>query len=158
MASYVSISDSNNDALYSQYMTITGLNSLVFAIYYDYLSAESAMKIEKQMSDEAVLAELGHRLARRRIDMGLTQAQAAEEAGVGKRTVERVEAGNDTQVATLIRLLRVLDLADELNRLAPEPGLRPMDLLKLKGKERKYAYSPRSDRQAESDWQWGDKE
>jgi len=116
------------------------------------------MKIEKQMSDEAVLAELGHRLARRRIDMGLTQAQAAEEAGVGKRTVERVEAGNDTQVATLIRLLRVLDLADELNRLVPEPGLRPMDLLKLKGKERKYAYSPRSDHQAESDWQWGDKE
>jgi transcriptional regulator with XRE-family HTH domain len=115
------------------------------------------VKIEKQMSDEAVLVELGQRLARRRIDLGLTQAQAAEDAGIGKRTVERIEAGGDTQVATLIRLLRVLDLADELNRLVPEPGPRPMDLLKLKGKERKRASSRRSGR-SEGDWQWGDKQ
>lgn len=114
------------------------------------------MKIEKQMSDEAVLVELGHRIARRRIDLGLTQARAAEEAGIGKRTVERVEAGSDTQVATLIRLLRVLDLADELNRLVPEPWPRPMDLLKLKGKERKRASSRRCAR-SRGDWQWGDK-
>ncbi len=114
------------------------------------------MKIEKQMSDEAVLIELGQRLARRRIDLGLTQAQTAKQAGVGKRTVERIEAGRDTQVATLIRLLRVLDLADELNRLAPEPGPRPMDLLKLKGKQRKRASSRRPD-PAEGGWQWGDK-
>jgi transcriptional regulator with XRE-family HTH domain len=115
------------------------------------------MKIENQMSDEAVLIELGQRLARRRIDLGLTQAQAAEEAGVGKRTIERVEAGSDTQVATLIRLMRVLDLTDELDRLVPEPGPRPMDLLKLKGKERKRASSRRSER-TEEDWQWGDKQ
>ncbi len=115
------------------------------------------MKIEKQMSDETILVELGQRLARRRIDMGLTQAQAAGEAGVGKRTVERIEGGRDTQVATLIRLLRALDLADELNALVPEPRLRPMDLLKLKGKERKRASSRRSDR-AEGDWQWGDEQ
>lgn len=114
------------------------------------------MKIETQMSDETMLAELGQRLARRRIDLGLTQAQAAEEAGIGKRTLERLEAGGDTQVATLIRLLRLLDLVDELNRLAPEPGPRPMDLLKLKGKERKRASSRRSGR-PEGDWQWGDK-
>ncbi len=115
------------------------------------------MKIDKQMSDEAVLIEVGQRIARRRIDLGLTQAEAAEEAGLGKRTVERVEAGSDTQVGTLIRLLRVLDLVDELNRLVPEPGPRPMDLLKLKGKERKRASSGRSGR-IEGGWQWGDEQ
>ena len=104
------------------------------------------MRIEKQLSAEAVLAELGQRLARRRLDVGLTQAQAATEAGIGKRTVERVEAGGDTQLVTLIRLLRVLDLTDELNRLVPEPGPRPMDLLKLRGKERKRASSRRPER------------
>ena len=138
-------------------MTTLVLQVAVLAIYYDYQSLESAMKIEKQMSDEAVLVELGQRLARRRIDLGLTQAQTAEEAGVGKRTVERVEAGNDTQVATLIRLLRVLDLTDELDCLVPEAGPRPMDLLKLKGKERKRASSRRTGR-TEDDWQWGDKQ
>ena len=115
------------------------------------------MKIDKQMSDDAVLNELGQRLARRRIELGLTQGQAAGEAGLGKRTVERVETGCDTQMGTLIRLMRVLDLVDELNRLVPEPGPRPMDLLKLKGKERKRASSGRSERTKE-DWQWGDKQ
>ncbi len=115
------------------------------------------MKIEKQMSDDAVLVELGRRLARRRIDLRLTQAQAAEEAGVGKRTVERIESGNDTQVTTLVRLLRVLELADELERLVPALSPRPMELFKLKGKERKRAFSRRSERSGD-DWQWGDKQ
>jgi transcriptional regulator with XRE-family HTH domain len=118
--------------------------------------SEDTMKIEKHMSAEAVLAELGQRVARRRVGLGLTQAHAAEEAGIGKRTVERIEAGGDTQLTTLIRLLRVLDLVDELNRLVPEPGPRPMDLLKLKGKERKRASSRRSNRSERGDWQWGD--
>ena len=50
------------------------------------------MKIDKQLTPEAVLEELGRRLARRRLDLGMTQADAAEQAGLGKRTVERTEA------------------------------------------------------------------
>ncbi len=44
------------------------------------------------MNDDAVLAELGRALAERRIGIGLTQAALAEQAGIGKRTVERIEA------------------------------------------------------------------
>ena len=36
----------------------------------------------KTMTDDAVLEELGRRLERRRIDLGLTQAKLAEQAGV----------------------------------------------------------------------------
>ena len=113
------------------------------------------MKIEKPMTPDAILVELGRRLARRRLDLGLTQAQAAEQAGVGKRTVERIEAGDDTQVSTLIRLLRVLDLVDELEHLVPETGPRPMELLKLKGKERRRASSRRR-HTPHGAWQWGE--
>jgi transcriptional regulator with XRE-family HTH domain len=66
------------------------------------------VKIESQLTPEAVVQELGRRLARRRLDLGMTQANAAEQAGLGKRTVERIEAGGDTQLSTIIRLLRVL--------------------------------------------------
>ena len=51
------------------------------------------MKIAKQASDEAILSELGGRLTRVRLEQNLTQAQLAEQAGVSKRTVERLEAG-----------------------------------------------------------------
>ncbi|NTW69857.1 MAG: helix-turn-helix domain-containing protein, partial [Chlorobiaceae bacterium] len=64
------------------------------------------MKIEGLLSDEAILGELGKRLAQRRLELQLTQEMLAEQAGVSKRTVERVEAGATAQMSTMIRILR----------------------------------------------------
>ena len=114
------------------------------------------MSIQETMADDAVLEELGRRLERRRLDLQLTQANLAEQAGVSKRTVERIEAGAATQTLSLIRILRVLDLLHSLDQLIPETGPRPMDLLKLKKKERKRASSRRTADRAGADWSWGD--
>lgn len=113
------------------------------------------MKIERLLTDDAILSELGVRLAKRRLELQLTQADLAEEAGVSKRTVERLEAGETTQTSTLIRILRVLDLLDRLDALVPEPGPRPMDLLKLKGKERRRASGSRKQGDP-GGWTWED--
>jgi len=112
------------------------------------------MKIDKLLLDEAVLTELGARLAQRRLELGYLQADLAKQAGVSKSTVQRMEAGTSTQLTNLIRILRVLDLMDRLEMLVPEAGPRPMDLLKLKGKTRKRA--PRSESITQKPWQWGD--
>ncbi|MBI5593527.1 MAG: helix-turn-helix transcriptional regulator [Deltaproteobacteria bacterium] len=80
------------------------------------------MKIEGFLTDEAILAELGGRLAQRRLELQLTQEMLAEQAGVSKRTVERIEAGATAQMSTLIRMLRALELLDRLETLAPETG------------------------------------
>jgi transcriptional regulator with XRE-family HTH domain len=108
------------------------------------------------MGDDAVLEELGRRLGQRRIALRLTQAELAREAGVSKRTVERIEAGAATQSLNLIRTLRVLGLLPGLGRLIPETGPSPMDLLKLKGKARKRAASRRSAHPSGDGWSWGD--
>ncbi len=113
------------------------------------------MKIEGLLTDEAILAELGGRLAQRRLELQLTQEVLAEQAGVSKRTVERIEAGATAQMSTLIRLLRALALLDRLETLAPETGPRPMDLVRLKGKARKRA-SGRRKPADEEPWHWGD--
>jgi len=110
----------------------------------------------KSMGDDAVLEELGRRLGQRRIALGLTQAKLALEAGVSKRTIERIEAGAATQTLNLIRILRVLGLLPGLGRLIPETGPSPMDLLKLKGKARKRAASRRSANPSGGGWSWGD--
>jgi len=106
------------------------------------------------MTDEAILAELGVRIARQRIDRRLTQAELAIQAGVSKRTVERVEAGASAQVSSLIRLLRILDLLHALDQLIPEATTRPMDLLRLKGKPRLRATPQRTG--AQEKWSWED--
>jgi len=115
------------------------------------------MKIENTLSEDAVLTELGRRLARRRLNKGLTQAALAAEAGISKSTVERIESGASTQLAKLIRLLRPLDLLDNIDILVPEQTASPIDLLKLHGKQRQRASSRRHDKVAEEPWSWGDK-
>ncbi|NTW84358.1 MAG: helix-turn-helix transcriptional regulator [Chlorobiaceae bacterium] len=113
------------------------------------------MKIKGLLSDEAVLVELGERLAQRRLELQLTQEMLAEQAGVSKRTVERLEAGASTQLSTMVRILRVMELLDRLESLLPEAGLRPMDLLRLKGKARQRAGGKRKPPD-ETPWTWSD--
>jgi putative transcriptional regulator len=78
-----------------------------------------------QMTDEAVLEQLGERLSRYRLDRNLTQAEVATEAGVHKNTVFRLEAGGSTQTKNLVRVLRALGLLDRLDAIVPEPVPSP---------------------------------
>lgn len=112
--------------------------------------------MNKLLTDDAVLAKMGKRIARYRIDSRMTQAELAEQAGVAKRTVERIEAGASVQFSTVIRILRVLDLLQGLDQMIPEPVPRPMDLLKQKGKVRQRVFSSKPPEKAPKKWTWGD--
>ena len=95
------------------------------------------MQITSELTDQAVLQEIGERLERRRIDAGLTQAQLAEEAGVSKRTVERIAAGHSTDFVLLLRVLRVLKRLDALDQLVSDLPHSPLALLQGRGRTRK---------------------
>jgi transcriptional regulator with XRE-family HTH domain len=120
------------------------------------------MKLISELTDDALLKELGARLEQRRIDANLTQAQLAEEAGISKRTLERIEAGDSTDFVMLIRVLRALKLIEGLENLIPDLPQSPITLLKQKGRERKRARhprarSPRSETpKPGSPWKWGE--
>ena len=116
------------------------------------------MKISNTLTDEAILVELGTRITRRRLDLQLTQAAVAEKAGVAKRTLERVEAGETAQMSTIIRILRVLELLPALDHALPESKPRPLEWMRHKGKERKRASSPNREPVAPKPWTWGDEE
>ena len=115
------------------------------------------MKISKLLAEDAILAEIGERIARRRLDLQLTQADVAEQAGVAKRTVERIEAGASAQMSSIIRILRVLDLLPGLDRMIPEAGPRPMNLLKQKGKARQRASRRHRSDRSNKPWSWDGK-
>jgi transcriptional regulator with XRE-family HTH domain len=116
------------------------------------------MRIEPGLTDEAVLAELGSRLARARLERNLTQEELGDQAGVGRPTVQRLEAGEPIKVTSLIRVLRVLGLIEGLDRAVPEPVPSPIERLKLSGKERRRATGTRSRGVADTvgPWRWGD--
>lgn len=93
--------------------------------------------MDNHWSDAATLAELGGRIAARRLNRQWRQADLAYEAGVSKRTVERIEAGVSVQAVMLLRVLRALGLLGGLDQLVPPGGPSPMELLELQARRRK---------------------
>lgn len=115
------------------------------------------MKISKQATDKTILTELGERLAKVRLERNLTQTQLAEQAGVSKSTVQRLESGGvATQLSGFIRVCRVLDLIERFELLLPEPVPGPVAQLKQRGKKRQRASPARAVKPSAKKWQWGD--
>jgi transcriptional regulator with XRE-family HTH domain len=115
------------------------------------------MKINSKLTDEALLKLIGGRLARLRLSKNLTQEQLATQAGLGLRTVQRLELGMAaTQLSGFARVCRVLGLMENFETLIPEPVPSPVTQLKLRGKERKRATSHAA-AGPPGKWQWADK-
>ena len=133
------------------------LNKIILLIQY-ILRYKRIMKIHNQLTDKAILEELGNRISSCRIRVGLTQGEASSKSGIAKRTLERVEAGLPAQSDNLVKIFRVLGILDRLDALIPEDtGPSPMELLKLKGKEKQRASKPHKVNKATAkDWSWGD--
>lgn len=122
------------------------------------------MDITGQLTDTAILRELGARLAATRLGRNLTQAALAEQAGVSKRTLERLESGEvATQLAGFVRVCRALGLIERLDLLVPEPVPSPLAQLKLQGRQRRRASGERAKgtrgaADGPGTWTWGEPE
>jgi transcriptional regulator with XRE-family HTH domain len=88
------------------------------------------------MSDRAILREIGRRLRRRRLEQNLSQQRLAEMAGLNRTTVSELERGAAAGILTLIQLLRALGTLEELDSFLPDLGPSPLQLARMKGRER----------------------
>lgn len=96
-----------------------------------------------------------------RLERNLTQAALAEQAGVSKRTVERLESGEvATQLSGFVRVCRALGLVERLDVFIPEPVPSPIAQLKLQGRKRQRASGKRTALNTApnnaSKWTWGE--
>ena len=111
-------------------------------------------------SNDAVLAELGRRLERQRLARNVTQQQMAEQAGIGRATLQRLERGESVQTTSLIKLLRALDLLGSLDDALPHAIERPILQLERERRRKPRQRARSSDRTlsrpAERPWRWGE--
>lgn len=106
-------------------------------------------------SSEQVVADLGDRLRRLRLASNVTQADLAHKAGVGTRTLVRLEGGEGGTIDTLVRVITALGLGSHLEALLPDPQIRPMERVQLRGRERLRARTPDTPA-SKGPFRWGD--
>lgn len=74
-------------------------------------------------------AALGQRIKRRRLGIGLTQADAAARAGIAYRTWRRLETEGKASIEDLVRAALALRCEQDLAALFPAPPASSMDAL-----------------------------
>ncbi len=104
-----------------------------------------------EISDSAVLTELGERVRQERLNQNRTQTEIAETARVGLNVIKRLESGEGCTLSSLVRILRALGKVDELDNFLPAPGISPIELARLAGKKRKQASGNRGRRRHQED-------
>lgn len=102
------------------------------------------MKIARSDTTTDVMAEVGDRLRRFRLQQNRRLQEVAKAAGVGLRTAVRAEAGENPTLATLVKLLRALDRLETLDAFLPPALPSPIAMAKLAGKVRERASTPRN--------------
>lgn len=114
------------------------------------------MRFDEQSTDKAILQEIGERLEQLRLNRNLIRTDLAEQAGISRNTIERIESGDSVQLTNLIRLCRALGILGRFEAVFPPPALSPVAQLKLQGKSRRRASKKRSE--TDDKWTWRDKE
>lgn len=97
-------------------------------------------KINKKLTTGEILTEIGLRLRGYRLQQNKTIAEVALAAGLGERTVRRLELGEGAGLDSIVKVLRALDRLDTLEAFLPPPLVSPLALAE-KGKVR-YRASP----------------
>jgi transcriptional regulator with XRE-family HTH domain len=99
---------------------------------------------------------LGARIAQIRIRKLLTQQQLADRAGLGLRTVQRLEIGEvSTQLVGFLRVCHVLGISDRLDALLPEQIESPLEQLRRQSTPRRRVRIAKS-APSETPWAWGE--
>lgn len=115
------------------------------------------MKIQSNITSEALLKIIGERLARLRLSKNLTQKKLAEQAGLGLRTVQRLELGlAATQLSGFVQVCQVLGLVERFDVLIPEEQASPIAQLKLQSSKRQRSRSRKTATGATKKWTWGE--
>lgn len=133
-----------------------------------------------EITDDAVVLELGGRVAAHRLARNLTQGEFAQLAGVGRSTVQRIERGESIQLSSFVKLLRALDRLDGLDALLSATVRSPLaDLERERGRRQRARRSggtgtprgqrlgrparppvpdPEGDSPVDAPWVWGDED
>ena len=100
-----------------------------------------------------VMKEVGLCLAKIRLSRNITQDSLAQSAGIGLRTLRRLEHGESSTFDSFLRVVIVLGYTDDLLSIFPVHDVRPIERMEAKQKERKRA-RPIEERLVDTTWTW----
>jgi len=85
-----------------------------------------------QMSDIAIVRQIGNYIKQVRLQQRKTQAQLAKIAGLNRWTISQIENGDSITLTSLLQILRALDSLYVLDAFEVSDEISPLEYAKLK--------------------------
>ena len=115
------------------------------------------MDMIDDMNDEALLQEVGRRIAFLRRSSQIKQEELAERAGISRYALSRLENGaGGIRLESFLSVLRSLNVLNRLSVVLPEPTLTPIQLVELEKKSEGALPKRIRTRRSSPDRVWGD--
>jgi transcriptional regulator with XRE-family HTH domain len=106
-------------------------------------------------TSKQIEATICEQLVNIRLSRNFTQAQLAKAAGVSTKTITNLEDGKSISFDTFIRVLKGLGLQSNLEGFLPDPTIRPVERVQMRGFERKRVRQVFK-KKPKTKWTWGD--
>jgi len=115
------------------------------------------MDVIDDMNDDALLQEIGRRIAFLRRSSRIKQEELAEKAGISRYALSRLENGaGGIRLESFLSVLRSLNVLNRLSVVLPEPTLTPIQLAELEKKSEEELPKRIRTRRSSPNRIWGD--
>lgn len=104
------------------------------------------------MSDKSLTQTIGTFIKHHRLQQNKSQAEVAEAANISRSTLSLLERGETVTIATLIQVLRVLQLLYVMDGFQVQKIVSPIALAKLEQEQRKRSSGEKKTENNKSDW------
>lgn len=91
------------------------------------------------LTENQILEELGKRFKSIRLNLNITQKELGEKIGKGSDEISRIEKGKPITMISYLRILRALNLLENLDSAIKFPAISPLKMMELENKKRKRA-------------------
>jgi len=113
---------------------------------------DKSFKEWTSMSDKVLAGQIGAFIKHHRMKQNITQDVLANAAGISRSTLSLLERGETVTLATLMQVLRVLDLLQIMDAFNIQESLSPLAMARLEKTKRKRARGKRKDTPNETNW------
>lgn len=107
-----------------------------------------------QMSDAAIVEQIGRYIKHERQQQQRTQAQLSEMAGLNRWTISQVENGESISLTSLLQILRALDRLHVLEAFEYSEEISPLAYAKLKKQQRQRVRNTKGQEPDKGDLGW----
>lgn len=107
-----------------------------------------------QLSDVAIVKQIGHYIKHIRLQQNKTQAQVAELAGLNRWTISQIENGESITLSSFIQVLRALDSLYTLSTFNVTEEISPLAYAKLKKNQKQRARNKNTKPIDKEDLEW----